>query len=125
MGAALLPARQEFYRLTGQLQEALNEVIGSGQRRSNEIYLESRFSVIMVMIGAVLLGIAITVLIRRSIVRPLSAFMNFVERVGRGDLGGDRPRPGMTSWAASAARSTPWWRACASSPARAGRPPRT
>lgn len=89
VGAALLPARQEFYRLTGQLQEALNEVIGSGQRRSNEIYLESRFSVIMVMIGAVLLGIAITVLIRRSIVRPLSAFMNFVERVGRGDLGGD------------------------------------
>lgn len=89
VGTALLPARQEFYRLAGQLQDALNEVISSGQRRSNEIYLESRFSVIMVMIGAVLLGIAITVLIRRSIVRPLSAFMGFVERVGRGDLGGD------------------------------------
>ncbi|PHK95284.1 methyl-accepting chemotaxis protein [Pseudoroseomonas rhizosphaerae] len=88
VSAALLPVRQDFYRLITQLQDTLNEVISTGQRRSNEIYLDSRFNVILVLISAVLLGIIITVLIRRSIVQPLSAFMGFVERVGRGDLGG-------------------------------------
>ncbi|MCQ4162740.1 methyl-accepting chemotaxis protein [Roseomonas sp. GC11] len=87
-GEALVLSRTEFGRLVDRLQEAVNSLIAAGQQRGGEIYEESRMSVLLVMLAAVLLGIAITLLIRRSILRPLNAFMLFVERVGRGELGG-------------------------------------
>jgi len=86
---ATAASRAEFDRLGNSLDEALNALIASGQARGQEIYQESRLSVILVLIGAVVLGIAITLLIRRSITQPLAAFMDFVERIGRGDLSGE------------------------------------
>jgi methyl-accepting chemotaxis protein len=87
-GQGILAHRRDFNQLLATAQQAMNSLIAAGQQRSNEIYQESRLSVIAVLIGAVLLGIVITALIRRSIVQPLEAFMNFVERVGRGELAG-------------------------------------
>jgi methyl-accepting chemotaxis protein len=87
-GQGILAHRRDFNQLLTTAQQAMNSLIAAGQQRSNDIYQESRLSVIAVLIGAVLLGIVITFLIRRSIVQPLEAFMNFVERVGRGELAG-------------------------------------
>ncbi|MDB5369592.1 MAG: methyl-accepting chemotaxis protein [Roseomonas sp.] len=87
-GDQAVNSRGEFGQLVERVQEALDGVIASGQQRSAEIYEESRVSVVIVLVGAVLLGIIIALLIRRSIVNPLTAFMTFVERVGRGDLSG-------------------------------------
>ncbi|WP_202397122.1 methyl-accepting chemotaxis protein [Teichococcus coralli] len=88
-GEAIVASRTAFDRLTEAVQETLNAVIADGQARGREIYQDSRFSVILVLIGAVVLGIAITLLIRRSITQPLATFMSFVERIGRGDLTGE------------------------------------
>ncbi|WP_159995957.1 methyl-accepting chemotaxis protein [Roseomonas sp. 18066] len=89
IGEGIVLARAELGRLIDRLQEAVNASIATGQQRGNEIYEESRLSVALVLVAAVLLAIAITLVIRRSIVQPLGAFMAFVERVGRGDLGGE------------------------------------
>ena len=88
-GDAITASRAEFDRLSEAMQEALNALIASGQARGQEIYQDSRLSVILVLVGAVVLGIAITLLIRGSITRPLATFMDFVERIGRGDLSGE------------------------------------
>ena len=87
-GRALVTQRRDFNQLLDEAQTVLNGLIAAGQQRSDEIYQESRLSVIAVLAGAVLLGVLITLLIRRSIAGPLQDFMGFVERVGRGELGG-------------------------------------
>lgn len=86
--AAITSHRGELGQIIGRTQEALNSVIAAGQQRTGQVYEESRVSTILALIGMVVLGLTIAVLIRRSIVNPLSAFMEFVERVGRGDLSG-------------------------------------
>lgn len=88
LGESIVGSRAEFARLGERLQQAVDLLITAGQKRGGEIYEESRWSVILVLAAAVLLGILITALIRRSITQPLAAFMEFVERVGRGELGG-------------------------------------
>jgi methyl-accepting chemotaxis protein len=87
-GAAVVSGRSELGRLIDQTQDTLNQVIAAGQARSNQHYEDSRLSVAVALGAAVLLGLIIALLIRRSIVNPLDAFMEFVERVGRGDLSG-------------------------------------
>ena len=93
-GDAIVASRTAFDRLTDGVQETLNAVISDGQTRGQDIYQESRLSVILVLLGAVVLGIVITLLIRRSITQPLSTFMAFVERIGRGDLAGEAAMTG-------------------------------
>ncbi|MBO1074195.1 methyl-accepting chemotaxis protein [Roseomonas marmotae] len=86
--SAIAAQRADLGQMIDRTQEVLNSVITAGQQRSAQIYEESRFSVVLALIGSVVLGLVIALLIRRSIVNPLSAFMEFVERVGRGDLSG-------------------------------------
>lgn len=88
VSAGALASHNEFRAVTGRLNQALNSLVVAGQQRSTEVYRESQVSVLLVMLVAVVFSIAITLLIRRSILQPLRAFMDFVERVGRGDLGG-------------------------------------
>ncbi|WP_174242070.1 methyl-accepting chemotaxis protein [Teichococcus oryzae] len=85
---AVTAVRAEFDQSSEALQEALNGLLVAGQQRGQEIYAESRLSVIAVLLGALTLGIVITLLIRRSITAPLATFSEFVGRVGRGDLSG-------------------------------------
>lgn len=87
-GTALAASRGEFNQQIERAVQALNAVIAAGQQRSQTIYDESRLSVILVLAGAVLVSLIVALLIRRSILHPLSTFMEFVERVGRGELGG-------------------------------------
>lgn len=84
----LVSARAQFDDLTARIEAALDDIITAGQQQVVEVHEQSRFSLILVVLAALALGVAITLAIRRSIVRPLAAFMEFVERVGRGDLAG-------------------------------------
>ncbi|MFC3127563.1 methyl-accepting chemotaxis protein [Pseudoroseomonas globiformis] len=87
-GEGLVATRTQFAQLGQSLEEGLNSLVAAGQQRGQEVYEDSRLSVLAVLAGAVLLGIIISLVIRRSITSPLGAFMEFVERVGRGDLSG-------------------------------------
>ncbi|MCI0755987.1 methyl-accepting chemotaxis protein [Teichococcus vastitatis] len=87
-GDAVTAVRAEFDQSSDALRDALNDLLAAGQQRGQEVYKESRMSVLAVLLGALALGIVITLLIRRSITAPLATFSEFVGRVGRGDLSG-------------------------------------
>lgn len=96
--AALRESRVGFVRDLETAGGIVNEGIAAGERRVAAVYDESRASVLGALALAVILSIAIAVLIRRSIVRPLGAFMDFVEQVGQGNLAGEPAATGRTEF---------------------------
>ena len=92
--AALSAHRAEFARLMDQSRAVIDEVVAAGQQSVDAVYEQSRLSTLFVLVLAVAAGIVITVLLRNSIVRPLQAFVEFVERVGQGDLAGQTAATG-------------------------------
>ncbi len=86
--SALNTSRDSWNRSLEQARNLLGEAIAIGQKRVGEVYEESRTSIIIAIAGAALLSLLITYALRSSITGPLGTFMNFVERVGRGELGG-------------------------------------
>jgi methyl-accepting chemotaxis protein len=85
---ALNAARSAWNKALDDTRSVLNDVITAGQRRVAEVYEQSRLSIIVALTGVALLSILITYTLRSSIAKPLGTFMEFVERVGRGDLAG-------------------------------------
>ncbi|WP_230529994.1 methyl-accepting chemotaxis protein [Microvirga roseola] len=92
--SALNSSRSTWNSTLEQARDILGEAIALGQSRVDEVYEESRTSVIIAVAAAALLSIIITYALRSSIAQPLNAFMEFVERVGRGDLGGQKAAAG-------------------------------
>ena len=86
--SALNGSRESWSRNLAQSRSILSEAITIGQRRIGEVYEQSRMSIILALAGAALLSVVITYALRSSITGPLGTFMGFVERVGRGELGG-------------------------------------
>jgi methyl-accepting chemotaxis protein len=85
----LATAHASFRSHMQAVEQALNTVVVTGQTAVRDVYERGQVSVIASLLLAVLLSILITILVRRSIVGPLGAFMQFVDRVGRGDLSGE------------------------------------
>ncbi|ACL60296.1 methyl-accepting chemotaxis sensory transducer [Methylobacterium nodulans ORS 2060] len=85
---ALEQAKESFVRTMASAREALDEAIAAGQRRVGEVYEESRISTMAALATCVVMALAITGLIRRSVSRPLESVMAFVGRIGEGDLTG-------------------------------------
>ena len=71
-----------------EARAALDGVIALGQRTAQEVFERARLSIYLLLAAAVLLSALVTYLISRSVVRPLGAVMEFVDRVGTGDLTG-------------------------------------
>jgi methyl-accepting chemotaxis protein len=87
-GAALAASNAEFDRLMDRSAALLDEVIAYGQRRIAGVHERSWLSVMLVLGLAVLLGLGVALLIRRSVRQPLDRFTAFMQRVGQGDLTG-------------------------------------
>lgn len=85
---ALNASRESWNRNLVQARSVLGEAITIGQRRISEVYEQSRMSIILAVAVAALLSVLITYALRSSITGPLGTFMSFVERIGRGELGG-------------------------------------
>ncbi len=79
-------ARAAFQAELDNASGVMDQTIELGQQRVRDIYNVSRLSTLIGLGIAVGIAVAVAYLIRRSIVGPLAAFMEFVERVGRGDL---------------------------------------
>ncbi|GJD54664.1 methyl-accepting chemotaxis protein [Methylobacterium dankookense] len=75
-------------------RDVLDEGIVAGQRAVQGVYESSRLSILGTLAACALLSILVTILISRAVVRPLSIVMDFVERVGSGDLSGALPARG-------------------------------
>ncbi|WP_342642534.1 methyl-accepting chemotaxis protein [Rhodoligotrophos ferricapiens] len=79
--------RAEFLRIFTDARGILEALVQAGRQRSSTVYDSSRQSIILAMILTVLLAALISYLLRQSIVTPLGSFMQFADRVGKGDLG--------------------------------------
>lgn len=80
--------RGEFERQMQVILQEMDGVLRAGQTRIEQTYNLSRNLLLGGLALSVLLAVAVAYLIRNSIVAPLTSFMTFVERVGRGDLTG-------------------------------------
>ena len=77
-----------------RVEEALDRLSTIGQQRVDHI-TESARTLILVGLGvAVLIAVLVSVLVRRAIARPLEVLMEFVQRIGRGELAGVPAREG-------------------------------
>ncbi|WP_246179831.1 methyl-accepting chemotaxis protein [Microvirga thermotolerans] len=92
--AALNGNGGEWSKTLSNVRGIFEEAVAVGQRRVGEVYDQSRISIILALAGVALLSILITYALRASIAHPLQAFMQFVERVGRGDLAGQTAMTG-------------------------------
>lgn len=88
MDAQVAERSDEFQQLSREVRRVADEGVQIGQAVVRQTYDESRFSTLAVMTIATIFAIIIVYILRRSIVGPLQAFMQFVERIGQGDLGG-------------------------------------
>ncbi|WP_208863889.1 methyl-accepting chemotaxis protein [Roseomonas gilardii] len=88
VSAPILTLSHELDTSLQQADAELDEALAAGQTVVAKTYEDSRFSVLAVLGVAVLVGVILAALVRRTISAPLSAFMEFVARVGRGDLSG-------------------------------------
>lgn len=86
--------RAEVRKLTAAAVKALQDSLKAGQRGIAETYESSRVSITVALVVAAVFAIVISVLIRQSILTPLTAFAAFVERVGRGELSGQMAATG-------------------------------
>ncbi|WP_245416158.1 methyl-accepting chemotaxis protein [Microvirga sp. 17 mud 1-3] len=91
---ALNSSRSEWIKILGDVRAIFGETVAVGQKRVAEVYDQSRTSIVLALAGVALVSILITYALRASIANPLGAFMQFVERVGRGDLAGQTATTG-------------------------------
>jgi len=91
---ALRPSRDAWSRSLEETNNVLNDAIAIGQRRVRDVSDQSRTSIVLALGIVAILSILITYMLRSSIAKPLDAFMEFVERVGRGDLAGQTAAAG-------------------------------
>jgi len=76
------------------MRNVLADAVQTGRSAAEDVYVESRTSILIALVLASALSIAVALGIRRSIMGPLSEFMSFVSRVGQGDLGGQTAATG-------------------------------
>jgi len=67
-------------------QRLIHDQIDLGRQEVTALETETRNSIVVVLIVAILLAVLFSVVIHRSITYPLQEFMRLVEQVGQGDL---------------------------------------
>ncbi|MCR0983002.1 methyl-accepting chemotaxis protein [Roseomonas populi] len=77
-----------------RVDAAMERLAVIGQQRLDEISERSRVLILGGMGLAVLIAVAVTLLVRRAISKPLEVLVEFVQRIGRGDLSGTPAREG-------------------------------
>lgn len=78
--------RQAFNGRIRSGKKLIQETVDQGKLAAARAHEESKNATLIALIGVLLLGTVSSVVIQRSISRPLNTFMQFVEQVGQGDL---------------------------------------
>ena len=78
--------RESFDRLSEEGADLVQELVGLGTDAIRASHEEAQSSIIAALLLAVVLASGAGLSIQRSISRPLSDFIRFAERVGKGDL---------------------------------------
>lgn len=86
--------QEDFDNKSAAVIRLVQEQVELGRGETQLGYDQARTSTLMALAAAVLLGVVFSSFIQRSITRPLGSFMQFVERVGQGDLTQQAPVTG-------------------------------
>jgi len=81
--------------VVARVETAMEHLSAVGQARVDSIAEKARTLILMGMGAAVLVAILVSALVRRAIARPLEDMMEFVQRIGRGELAGAPAREGQ------------------------------
>lgn len=81
-------SRTQLIERLGLIKATLDDTIVAGRSAASDVYTRSRISILAGLLVGALVSLAIAFAIRRSITAPLGAFMEFVDRIGAGDLSG-------------------------------------
>jgi methyl-accepting chemotaxis protein len=77
-----------------RVETAIDRLSVIGQQRVDDISDGSRTLILVGMGIAVVIAVLVSILVRRAIAKPLEALMEFVQRIGRGELAGSPAREG-------------------------------
>ncbi len=78
--------QEAFDSKADSIQELIRENVPLGKAATEAVYRQARLTTLLVLAVILILAGALSLLIQRSITLPLASFMQFVERVGQGDL---------------------------------------
>ncbi|WP_043834416.1 methyl-accepting chemotaxis protein [Muricoccus aerilatus] len=84
----------ELDAAVSRVERAMEQLAAAGQQRVDDVSNNARTLILSGMGVAVLLAIGVSVLVRRALARPLETMMEFVQRIGRGELAGAPAREG-------------------------------
>ncbi|MBI0535829.1 methyl-accepting chemotaxis protein [Roseomonas sp. KE2513] len=84
----------ELDAAVSRVEGAMERLAAAGQQRVDEVSNNARTLLLSGMGVAVLLAIGVSALVRRALARPLETMMEFVQRIGRGELAGAPAREG-------------------------------
>ena len=83
---ALEMLREAFDNKVEAAERATEQQIQAGRAEAGVFYDNTRASIALSIVATALLGVILSLVIQRSITVPLTGFMQFTERVGKGDL---------------------------------------
>jgi methyl-accepting chemotaxis protein len=84
----------ELDQAVGRVERAMERLSTIGQQRVDEIADRARTLLLSGMGVAVLIAVLVSILVRRAIALPLEGLMDFVQRIGQGELSGTPAREG-------------------------------
>ncbi|MFC7736837.1 methyl-accepting chemotaxis protein [Roseomonas sp. GCM10028921] len=90
----VMASATELDAAVGAAEDALGTLTAIGQRRVDEITDRARTLILSGMGVAVVIAVIVSFLTRRAIATPMEALMEFVQRIGRGELAGPPAREG-------------------------------
>jgi methyl-accepting chemotaxis protein len=86
MDSELTPSLRRLRKVCDEVTATAGKEVDDAARRQDASYQRARTAAVALVSIAVVLAIAVSLLVTRSIVRPLSVAVQVVDRVSRGDL---------------------------------------
>ncbi|MBP0443422.1 methyl-accepting chemotaxis protein [Roseomonas sp. SSH11] len=90
----VMASARELDAALDRVDAAIERLSNIGQERVEGIADKARTLILVGMGIAVLLAVLVSLLVRRAIAQPLETLMEFVQRIGRGELAGTPAREG-------------------------------
>lgn len=84
--AAMDAASTSFVNAMSEARRRVHEQVDLGAQAAVGSYEQARQSIALALLAALIVGIVCSVLIQRSVTRPLAQFQAFAAKVGQGDL---------------------------------------
>ncbi|MGH2341138.1 methyl-accepting chemotaxis protein [Segnochrobactraceae bacterium EtOH-i3] len=78
--------RQSFLERLDALRTQASRFIDDGRVEADGAFAAARLSLLVALCALIVVGLAIALMLQRSITRPLGAFQRFTARIGAGDL---------------------------------------